>query len=51
MKFIVYFEYRWSRTEDQLVVEGETIEEIQDTVNHELERRGAEYLYSESYHE
>ena len=45
MKFIIHYTIHWY--EDQIVVEWETIEEIRETVDKEMQKRWAEYQWSE----
>lgn len=50
MKFEIHFEYN-DGTEDSIILEGDTIEEIRESSINELEKRGLtveqNYMYSE----
>ncbi len=49
MKFIVYYTVNWY--EDSITVEWETIEEVRETVDKEMQKRWAEYQRSEQVEE
>ena len=49
MKFIIHYTVNWY--EDSIIVEWETIEEVRETVDKEMEKRWAEYWRSEQIEE